>query len=379
MKPSRPAGPSAAPSAAGTPSRRSALKLGALGGMALAAPVLSTAQTATSLRFQSAWPAKAIFHEFAVDVCKGIEQSTGGKLKIQMLPSGAVVPPLQLIEAVSKGTIDGGHGVPGFWFGRNTAFGLYGAGPNFGLDANQLLGWIEYGGGKALYAEILAAAKLDVVSVLYGPVPTEPFGWFKKEVKTAADLKGLKYRTAGLAVDMMKELGAAPVQLAPADIVPSLERGVIDAAEFANVTDDRILGFPDVAKNYYLQSYHMANNVFELSFNKAKFDAMPAELKDAIYQAAHAANSLMSWKSMDRMSTDLLEMQAKDGVKVMKTPQPILAAQLEAWLKVTTARSAENPLFAKIVTSQKAWAKKVVYWSELTTVEAQPAYRKFFA
>lgn len=358
--------------------RRQALKVTALAGAALAAPAAAWAQPATTLRFQSAWPAKAIFHEFAVDVCANIEQATGGRLKIQMLPSGAVVPALQLVDAVSKGTVDGGHAVPGFWFGRNTAFGLFGAGPHFGLDANQTLGWMQHGGGKALYAEVLAAAKLDVVSLLYGPVPTEPFGWFKKEIKSPADLKGLKYRTAGLAVDMMRELGAAPTQLAPSDIVPSLDRGVIDAAEFANISDDRTLGFPDVAKNYYLQSYHMANNMFELSFNKPKYDALPAEVRAAIDMAVAAANAQMSWKSMGRMSEDLLLLQNKDKVRVMRTPQSILEAQLTAWLKVTEARSAENPLFAKVVASQKAWAKRVVYWSELNTVDQLPAYRKFF-
>jgi TRAP-type mannitol/chloroaromatic compound transport system substrate-binding protein len=359
-------------------SRRQALKMTAAAGAALAAPALARAQAVTTLRFQSAWPAKAIFHEFAVDVCANIEQSTGGRVKIQMLPAGAVVPALQLIDAVSKGTVDGGHAVPGFWFGRNTAFGLFGAGPHFGLDSNQTLGWMQHGGGKALYAEVLATAKLDVVSLLYGPVPTEPFGWFKKEVKTPADLRGLKYRTAGLAVDMMRELGAAPTQLAPADIVPSLDRGVIDAAEFANISDDRTLGFPDVAKSYYLQSYHMANNMFELSFNKPKYDALPGEVKAAIEIAVTAANAQMSWKAMDRMSEDLLLLQTKDKVSVMRTPQPILDAQLDAWLKVTAARSAENPLFAKVVESQKSWAKRVVYWSELNTIAQLPAYRKFF-
>ena len=358
--------------------RRQALQITAMAAAALAAPTVVRAQQNTTLRFQSTWPAKTIFHEFAVDVCANIEQNTGGRLKIQVLPAGSVVPALQLIDAVSKGTIDGGHAVPGFWFGRNTAFGLFGAGPHFGLDSNQTLGWMQHGGGKALYAEALAAAKLDVVSLLYGPVPTEPFGWFKKEVKTVADLKGLKYRTAGLAVDMMRELGAAPVQLAPADIVPSLERGVIDAAEFANISDDRTLGFPDVAKNYYLQSYHMANNMFELSFNKAKHDALPTDVKALVEMAVVAANAQMSWKSMDRMSADLLLLQNKDKVKVMRTPQPILDAQLDAWMKVTSARSAENPLFAKVVESQKAWAKRVVYWSELTTIAQLPAYRKFF-
>jgi TRAP-type mannitol/chloroaromatic compound transport system substrate-binding protein len=295
-----------------------------------------------------------------------------------MLPAGAVAPALQIIDAVSKGTVDGGHAVPGFWFGRNTAFGLFGAGPHFGLDSNQTLGWMQRGGGKQLYAEVLAAARLEVVSFLYGPVPTEPFGWFKKEIRTPADLKGLKYRTAGLAVDMMRELGATPTQMAPADIVPALDRGLLDAAEFANISDDRTLGFPDVAKNYYLQSYHMANNMFELSFNKARFDAFPSETKAAIEMAVTAANAQMSWKSMDRMSEDLLQLQTTDKVRVMRTPQAILDAQLSAWMKVTTARSAENPLFAKVVESQKAWAKRVVYWSEMNTITQSPAYRKFF-
>ncbi|MEF7614406.1 TRAP transporter substrate-binding protein [Aquincola sp. MAHUQ-54] len=342
----------------------------------LAAPAVSVAQT-TTWRFQSAWPAKVIFQEFAVDTCRRIEQNTGGKLKIQMLASGAVVPPFQVPDAVSKGTLDGGHTLPVFGFGRNTAFGLFGAGPNFGMDSNQLLGWVEHGGGKQLYAELLAAAKLEVVSFLHGSVITEPFGWFRKEIKGPDDLKGLKYRTAGLAVDMMKELGAAPVQMAPTDTLPALERGVIDAAEYANPTDDRLVGFPDVAKNYYLQSYHMANTLFELLFNKAKFDALPAEMKEAVHTAVLASNSDIAWKSMDRMSTDLIDMQSKNGVKVHRTPASILAAQLDAWTRVIAHRSAENPLFAKIIDSQKAWAKKVVYWSEIMTVDAQAPYRKF--
>lgn len=369
---------SSTPPTARTPSRRHALKLAAASTVGLAAPAVSVAQT-TTWRCQSAWPAKAIFQEFAADVCARIEKNTGGKLKIQMLASGAVVPPFQIPDAVSKGTLDGGHTLPVFGFGRNTAFGLFGAGPNFGMDSNQLLGWVERGGGKQLYAEVLAAAKLEVHSFLHGSVITEPFGWFRGEVKGPADLKGLKYRTAGLAVDMMKELEAAPVQMAPTDTLPALERGVIDAAEYANPTDDRIVGFPDVAKNYYLRSYHMANTLFELLFNKAKFEALPAELREAVEMAVLASNSDIAWKSMDRMSTDLIEMQAKDGVKLHRTPQAILDAQLEAWTRVIKNRSAENPLFARIIDSQKAWAKKVVYWSEIMTVDAQPAYRKFFS
>ena len=341
-------------------------------------PMIARAQTPITWRFQSSWPAKAIFHEFAVDFCRRVEEIADNRIKITMLPAGAVVPGLGILDAVSKGTLDGGHGVPGFWFGKNTAFGLYGAGPNFSLSAGQLLGWIEYGGGRALYEEIQRTAQLDVTSVLYGPVPTEPLGWFKKELKSAADFKGLKFRTAGLAVDLMKEMGAAPVQLAPGEIVPSIDRGVLDAAEFANATDDRIMGFPDVAKFYYQQSYHMANNVFEILINKPKYEALSAELKQAIKLAGHAASSEVQWKSMDRMSTDLIEMQRQQKVRVIRTPQSILTAQLAAWDKVIERRAAENPLFVKIIDSQKAWARRVVYWDDTVTVSARVAYNHYF-
>ena len=197
-----------------------------------------------------------------------------------MLPAGAVVPGLQVIEAVSKGTLDGGHGIPAFWFGKNPAFGLYGAGPDFGMDANQMLGWVEYGGGKELYVEIQAAAQPRTSSASSaGPVPCEPMGWFKKEIKGPEDLKGLKIRTSGLAVGMFNALGMSAVQMAPADIVPALDRALLDGAEFASATDDRIMGFPDVAKFYLQQSYHMANNFCEVMFNKERHDALPEEIK----------------------------------------------------------------------------------------------------
>jgi TRAP-type mannitol/chloroaromatic compound transport system substrate-binding protein len=295
-----------------------------------------------------------------------------------MLSAGAVVPGLQIIDAASKGVLDGGHGIPGFWFGKNTAFGLYGAGPDFGMDANQMLGWIEYGGGKELFAEIQKTANLELVSFLFGPVPCEPFGWFKKEIKGPADLKGLKFRTAGLAVDMFKELGVSAVQMAPADIVPAIDRGVLDGAEFASATDDRVMGFPDVAKFYLQQSYHMSNNFCEVMINRKRYDALPAELKTVLRHAAHAASADMGWKAMHRMSQDFLELQTEQKVKTYVTPKPILDAQLKAWNSVIERRSAENPLFAKVIESQKAWAKRVMYWHNQVQVDQKAAYTHYF-
>ena len=270
----------------------------AAGAGAMAAPMLATAQTTTSLRFQSTWPAKDIFHEYANDFAKKVNDMAGGKLKIEVLPAGAVVPAFQLLEAVNKGTLDGGHGVVAYHYGKNSALALWGSGPAFGMDPNMVLAWHNYGGGKALLDEIYKSMNLDVVSYLYGPMPTQPFGWFKKPIAKVEDMKGLKFRTVGLAVDMYTDMGTAVNPLPGGEIVPALDRGLIDAAEFNNASSDRVLGFPDVAKNCMLQSFHQSGEQFEILFNKTKLDALPAELKAIIDYAVQAASADMSWKAI---------------------------------------------------------------------------------
>lgn len=360
--------------------RRTFLKAAAaVGGMA-AAGTATTAKAAApiTMRFQSTWPTKDIFHEYAVDFARKVNEMSGGRLKIDVLPAGAVVKAFDLIDAVHKGILDGGHGVSAYWYGKNSAYSLFGTGPSFGMDANMLLGWFTYGGGRKLYDELQAAMKLNVAGFLYGPMPTQPLGWFKKEIKSAADFKGLKYRTVGLSIDVFKELGAAVVALPGGEIVPALDRGLLDAAEFNNPSSDKLLGFPDVSKTYMLQSYHQPLECFEVLFNKKKYDALPADLKSIIFNAAQASSADMSWKAMDRYSADLQEMRSKMGVKVTKTPREILQAQLKAWDVVVQRKSAENPLFAKILESQKRWAERVVGWSELTTVPNDLAYEHYF-
>lgn len=350
----------------------------AAGAGALGFPAIARAQTPIRWRFQSTWPARFLYQEVAVDWTKKVDEMSGGMLKIEMMPAGSVVPALQIIDAANQGVLDGGHGLPGFWFGKNTAFGLYGAGPDFGMDGNQMLGWIEYGGGAELYAEIQQSAKLNLKSFLLGPVPSEPMGWFNKEIRTVDDLKGLRFRTAGLAVDMFRELGMSPVQMAPPDIIPALDRGLLDAAEFASATDDRVMGFPDVAKFYLQKSYHMSNNICEVMINRRRYEALPEELKTVLKYAAQAATSDMHMKNMHRMSKDYLELQADGKVKTYSTPEPILKAQLEAWSKVIEKRSAENALFAKIIESQMAWARRVVYWHNEVTPSSDLAYAHYF-
>ncbi len=350
----------------------------AAGAGALGFPYIAKAQSPIRWRFQSTWPARFLYQEVAVDWTKKVDEMSGGALKIEMMPANSVVPGLQIIDAAHQGVLDGGHGLPGFWFGKNTAFGLYGAGPDFGMNANQMLGWIEYGGGMELYTEIQAAARLNLKSFLLGPVPPEPMGWFNKEIKTLDDLKGLRFRTAGLAVDMFRELGMSPVQMAPADIIPALDRGLLDAAEFASATDDRVMGFPDVAKFYLQHSYHMANNVCEVMINQRRYDALPEELKTVLKYASHAASADMQWKNMDRMSQDYVELKATGKVTSYRTPEPILEAQLMAWNKVVEKRAGENPLFAKVIESQRAWASRVVYWHNEVSPSQTLAYKHYF-
>src|SRR6185295_17780052 len=251
----------------------------AAGVAALTFPTVVKAQGPISMRWQSTWPQKDIFHEYALDFAKKVNDMTGGDLKIEVLPAGAVVPAFGLIDAVSKGTLDGGHGVVAYWYGKNNAMALWGSGAAWGMDANMLLAWHNYGGGKELLAEIYAALNLDVQSYLYGPMPTQPLGWYKKPVTKTADFKGLKFRTVGLSIDIFTGMGAAVNALPGSEIVAALDRGLLDAAEFNNTSSDKALGFQDVAKVCMLKSWHQSAEEFEILFNKKKYDALPDKLR----------------------------------------------------------------------------------------------------
>lgn len=336
----------------------------------------STGETIT-LKMQSSWPTKDIFHEIFLDWGKKVEEMSGGRLKINILPVGSVVGATQLIEAVDKGTLDGGHAFPAYWFGLNRAASLFGTGPSFGMDAEMMLGWIHYGGGQELYNELIQTQlKKNVISFFHGPVPTQPLGWFKQQVKAPADFKGLKFRTAGIALDVFKDMGAASQFIPGGEIVSSLERGVIDAAEFSNTSSDEVLGFPDVRKVLMLQSYHQPVEMLELQMNKGKYDSLPPDLQAIIKYATMAQSADFTWKMMDRNSKDLATIE-KDGVKVFITPKSILEAQLQAWDKVIEKESAD-PFFKKVIDSQRAWAERVASCRLEVMVENKTAYDHFF-
>ncbi|MYN07415.1 TRAP transporter substrate-binding protein [Pseudoduganella aquatica] len=347
-------------------------------GAALALPMIANAQAPTQLRFQSTWPSKDIFHEYAGDFAKKVNDMTGGELKIEVLPAGSVVPAFGLLDAVSKGTLDGGHGVMGYNYGKQSAIALWTSGPVFGMDANMVLAWHKYGGGKELLVKLYSSIGANVVSFLTGPMPTQPLGWFKKPITKKDDLKGLKFRTNGLAIDLFTAMGAAVNALPGGEIVPAMDRGLLDGAEFNNASSDRLLGFPDVSKVCMLQSFHQSSEQFEITFNKTKYDALPAKMKAIIDNAVEAASADMSWKAIDRYSKDYGELQSKDGVKFYKTPDTLLQEQLKVWDEVVAKKGADNPLFREVEKSQRAFAARAMKWDMDTNNPRRMAYNHYF-
>jgi TRAP-type mannitol/chloroaromatic compound transport system substrate-binding protein len=362
-------------------SRRKFLKGSAVASGAAAAtvafPQISRAQT-TTLKMQSSWGAKAIFQDMARQYVDRVESMGGGRLKIDLLPSGAVVKAFQVQDAAHKGVIDGAHTVCAYWYGKNKAASLFGTGPVFGANAIQMLAWIHSADGKELYRELVQdILKLNLVGFFAMPMPTQPLGWFTEEIKSADQMKGLKYRTVGLATDIMQGMGVKVTQLPGGEIVPALERGVIEAFEFNNPTSDRQFGAQDVRKHYMMGSYHQACEFFEIIFNKDKFDSLPKEHQAILEHSAEAASTANYDLAMDSYSKDLQTLIHKDGVQVHRTPEAVMQAQLASWDKVLSDLT-KDPFFKKVVDSQKAWAHRVAFYNLMNDADYKLAFKHYF-
>jgi len=351
-----------------------------VGGVAAAStlgfPMVSRAAT-TVLKMQGAWGAKDIFNDYATDYVKRVNEMAGGRLKIQYLISGAVVQAFQVMDAVHKGVLDAGHQVCVYWYGKSKVASLFGTGPVFGQNAHQGLAWIYYGGGQALYDELLKELGLNIVGFFAMPMPTQPLGWFKKQIKDVKDMDGLKYRTVGLAADLFQAMGLKVTQLPGGEIVPALEKGVIDAFEFNNPTSDRSFGAQDVSKVYMLGSYHQAAEFFEIIYNKTKFDKLPKEHQAILKYTAEAASSNNFWRGQDQYSKDLLWLRDTAKVKLYRTPTSVMKAQLNAWDKILPDLE-KDPYFKKVVASQKVFAHRVAYYDILNSCDYKLAFDHYF-
>lgn len=367
--------------AAKTSSRRKFLKGGALaaagGAAAVAMPAIANAKP-TVLKVQAAWGG-GIFLEFAKDYVNRVNKMSGGSLKIDMLGVGAVVKTAEMQTAVHKGVLDGAHMVTAYWYSKSPVASLFGTGPCFGWSANELMGWIQYGGGKELYYELMHdKLRLNLVGFFTGPMPAQPLGWFKEQIKGSDQMKGLKYRTVGLAADVLQEMGMSVVQLPGGEIQPAMKSGLIDAAEFNNPTSDKDFGMQDVSKDYHLASFHQSQESFEIIFNKKLYDKLPAEHQAILEYASEAASSDMAWKAMERYSQDLVRLKNDHGVRVHRTPDSVMNDQLKAWDIVVERMSAKDAFFAKVVASQKAWAKRHGAYALQNSPNYRGAYEHYF-
>lgn len=342
-------------------------------------PMISVAQSPIVFRMQGSWSATDIFSEMAQEYVTRVNEMSGGRLRLEYLPAGAVVKPFEVLDAVSAGTVDAGHHVSGYWYGKNKSASLFGTGPVTGATPEISLTWIQRGGGQQLWEKLIAKLGFNVVGFFAFPMPCQPLGWFKNPApRKAAELKGFKYRTIGLAADMLQEMGMAVAQLPGGEIVPAMQRGVIDAFEFNNPTSDMRFGAQDVAKFYAMGSYHQAQEFFEIIFNRAKYDALPADLKAILKYAVEAASTSNTALAHENYSRDLQELITKHKVRVTRTPRDIYQGQLRAWDTVVAKLEKEVDMFKEINDSYKAWSRRVGFYHHVNSADMVLAYEHVF-
>ena len=351
--------------------------LAVAGAATIAMPNVARAQTVT-LKMQGSWGTSSPFSEMAIDYGRRVSEMSGGSLKIDYLPVNAVVAYNRVQDATHKGILDAAHTVTVYWYGKSKVASLFGTGPQFGQTAHHTLAWIHYGGGQELYDELMAKLGLNVIGFFSMPMPTQPLGWFKKKIETSADMVGLKYRTVGLAADLMQEMGVKVTQLGGSEIVPAMEKGVIEAFEFNNPTADSRFGAQDVAKIYMMGSYHQAAEFFEIIFNKDKYNSLSKEHQAILKYSAEAASSDGFWKAMDMYSADLRKLIDEHGVNVYRTPEGVMKDQLAAWDVMIKKLEDEDPFFKKVTKSQKDFSHRVAYYELLNAADYKLAFEHHF-
>ncbi|HEX7812683.1 MAG TPA: TRAP transporter substrate-binding protein [Burkholderiales bacterium] len=342
------------------------MKLRRIVSVAFALAAISTtayAEPGNKLRFESAFPASSLLFESSKYFAERVKVMTGGRLQIEMLPPGAVVPPFEVLDAVHKGVLDGGHTAPAYWLGKNRAATLFGPAPGgpFGMDMLDYMAWIHEGGGLALYQEFYQKElQRNIVVMPMTSVANQILGWFKKPVKNWEDLKGRKCRETGITAEVFGKSGMTPVNIPGGEIVPAGQRGVIECAEFVGPAEDMKIGFHSVWKYAYMPSMHEPATVVELIINGDVWKKLPEEHREVIKSAAMDA-TLRSQLISNKVNAEaLVEMREKHGVTIGRTPPDILKKTLEAWDAIAKEEAGKNPFFKKVYDSQRAFAARVV-------------------
>jgi TRAP-type mannitol/chloroaromatic compound transport system substrate-binding protein len=336
-----------------------------LGGVLLAElrePSRATAQAPIKLKMQASWPAASMFMDNFKMFADRIKKASAGRLEIETLPAGAVVPAFEVVDATDRGVIDGAHTWSGYLIGKHMAAVLFTGGPGgpFGMDLFDHLGWFYEGGGQELFHEwYTTIIKRDVVGFPIVPFTPQMFGWFKQPFKGWADLKGRKFRAVGMNAQILKEAGAAVVSIPGGDILPAGERGVIDAAEWCCPAEDIKLGFHQIWKYYYMPSMHEMTEAGDLVINRKVWDKLGPELQELVKITATEVY-LRWWLQYVKDNAKGLDTLREHKVNVSRTPDDVLRKQLETWDKVRETEAAKDPFFKKVVESQRQYAATVV-------------------
>ena len=339
--------------------------------VAVAGALPGAAQAQTKLRIQSSFPAQGLYQNNLEYFAGRVDALSGGRLKVELLSSGSVVPAFEVLDAVHKKVLDGGYTAPAYWLGKNKAAALFGPAPGgpYGMDVIDYMGWIYDGGGLALYRDFYQVElKQNVVVFPLTASDRQALGWFKKPVSGWADLKGRKCRQTGITAEVFSKSGMATVNMPGGEIVPAGERGVIDCAEFVGAAEDSFIGFQTIWKNFYPQSMHEPATVVELLINSDVWKGLAPDLQ-AIVQSATIETTMRSIYFRNKKDAEAMaDMKSKHGVTVHKTPDDILVKVLESWDGISAAEAAKNPFFKKVLDSQRAYAGQVVPTRRTITV-----------
>jgi TRAP-type mannitol/chloroaromatic compound transport system substrate-binding protein len=350
--------------------------------VSLAVPTAPAQPRSFVWKVQSAFPVTDYPHRSLVELARSIEQMSGGRLKFESLPVGSVVGFFEVLDAVNRGALDGGLTWPGLWAGKNSAAGLFGSplGGPFGMSQNEFTAWLFSGGGQELYNELLQKElKMEVVAHFTTIQPFwEAFGWLKKPMNNLEDLRKLKFRSSGIGLEMFRRMGAATVGMPGGDIVPSLERGVIDGAEWAIPSRDMVMGFQQAAKFYYMPSFRQPPTYHELIVSRKRWAELPPDLQAIVKYASMAEITRLAAYTVDQDSKAAEELAGRHGVQILRTPDEILKAELDAIDKVLDAEAQKNPFFAKVLASQKEYARKTVPHGQKMTPPMDIAVRHYW-
>ena len=330
---------------------------------ALAVPALAQQPAARQLKMQSTWPASLTLQDNFRYFAERVDKLTGGGVKIEAMAAGQIVPAFEILDATHKKVIDGGHGVSYYWVGKNKAATLFSATPAgpFGMDHFDFLGWLQEGGGQALYDEFYRdVLKLNVVGMPIGGSSPQAMGWFKRPIKDLADFKGMKCRQTGIVAEIYQRMGMTTVNMPGGEIIPSAQRGVIDCAEWVGGVEDLRLGLPQVWKYHYTPGMHESNSMLELIVNTDVWKTFSPQQQEA-WRSAQMETFVRWGVKWQKQNADAIEeMRTKHGTQMLRTPPAILIDFLKTWDKIAAEESEKSPFFKKVLDSQREYAAKVV-------------------